>query len=64
MIDSNDTIDTIATERSRRFDNLVRDLRPRVRILHPTLTDDQVMEKSVRMAALRLQHEEFIWVER
>ena len=55
---------TIVTERSLRFDKLIRELRPRVRILHPDLTDDQVMEKSVRMAALRLQHEEFIWVER
>ncbi len=60
----NDFDHTIATERAQRFDELVRDLRPRVRILHPRLTDEEVMETTVRMAALRLQHEEFVWVEK
>jgi hypothetical protein len=60
----NDRPDTLATERARRFEEIVRDLVPRVRLLSPTLTDEAVMEAAVRMAAYRLQDEDFVWVER
>ena len=59
-----DRSETLATERAQRFEEMVKDLAPRVRLLNPELTDEAVMEAAVRMAAYRLHDEEFVWVER
>jgi hypothetical protein len=60
----NDRSESLATDRAQRFEAMVKDLAPRVRLLNPTLTDEAVMEAAVRMAAYRLQDEDFVWVER
>jgi hypothetical protein len=60
----NDRSESLATDRAQRFEEMVQDLTPRVRLLNPTLTDEAVMEAAVRMAAYRLHDEDFVWVER
>jgi hypothetical protein len=39
---------------AQRFDALVQELIPKIRLLEPTLTDEEVLEAARRMAIYRL----------
>ena len=41
-----------------RFDALVKELVPKIRLLEPDLTDDEVLEAARRMAIYRLEDED------
>jgi hypothetical protein len=50
--------DPRAPAKARRFDALVQDLIPKIRLLEPTLTDQEVLEAANRMAIYRLEDED------
>ncbi len=53
-----DTPDPLAQPRLERFDALVRELIPKIRLLSPGLSDVEVLRAAARMAEYRLDDEE------
>jgi hypothetical protein len=53
-----DTPDPLAQPRLERFDELVRELVPKIRQLSPGLSDIEVLRAAARMAEYRLDDEE------
>jgi hypothetical protein len=52
------TPDPLAQPRLERFDALVRELIPKIRMLSPDLSDIEVLRAAARMAEYRLDDEE------
>ena len=47
-----------APDRAQRFDALVKELVPKIRLIEPDLTDDEILEAARRMATYRLEDED------
>jgi hypothetical protein len=56
--------DPRADERAVRFEVLVEELLPSLRVAYPDFSDEVLLESAVRIAACRLAGEDFVWADR
>jgi hypothetical protein len=55
--------ETRADERAARFDVLVAELLPSLRVAYPDYSEEVLLESAIRIAACRLAGDEFVWVD-
>jgi hypothetical protein len=50
--------------RDERFQELLREVLPKVRSMFPLFSDEELLETAAKTAAYRLSDAAFVWVER